>query len=53
MLEPVPEQLDALKEAEEYLENLMQSYLEGLLWCMAYYSQGCISWDWYFLNSKP
>jgi len=30
MLEPVPEQLDALKEAEEYLENC--SYKEVANW---------------------
>ena len=27
---------------------LQQSYLEGLLWCLAYYYRGCISWGWFF-----
>ena len=27
---------------------LVQSYLEGLCWCLAYYHDGCASWDWYF-----
>jgi 5'-3' exoribonuclease 1 len=27
---------------------LQKSYLEGLMWCLAYYYRGCISWGWYF-----
>jgi 5'-3' exoribonuclease 1 len=27
---------------------LVTSYLEGLCWCLAYYHDGCASWDWYF-----
>mmetsp|Transcript_39060 Transcript_39060/g.87348 ORF Transcript_39060/g.87348 Transcript_39060/m.87348 type:complete len:1924 (+) Transcript_39060:98-5869(+) len=23
-------------------------YLEGLLWCLAYYYRGCISWGWFY-----
>ena len=26
----------------------VQSYLEGLCWCLAYYHDGCASWDWYY-----
>ena len=25
---------------------LVHSYLEGLSWCLAYYHDGCASWDW-------
>ena len=31
-----------------FLRRLMKSYLEGLLWCLAYYVKGCISWTWFF-----
>ena len=27
---------------------LRQSYIEGLMWCLAYYYKGCISWGWFF-----
>ena len=27
---------------------LRQSYMEGLMWCLAYYYRGCISWGWFF-----
>ena len=27
---------------------LRQSYIEGLIWCLAYYYKGCISWGWYY-----
>lgn len=27
---------------------LRQSYIEGLMWCLAYYYRGCISWGWYY-----
>lgn len=30
------------------LEKLKESYLSGLMWCLAYYSKGCVSWTWYF-----
>ena len=42
---------------------LRKSYMEGLMWCLAYYYRGCISWGWFypyhygtylfFLTSKP
>ena len=28
--------------------KLRRSYMEGLLWCLAYYYRGCISWGWYY-----
>ena len=30
------------------LRQLRASYLQGLMWCLAYYVKGCISWTWYF-----
>ena len=33
---------------DEFLSNLMKSYLEGLEWCLGYYMKGCVSWTWYF-----
>jgi 5'-3' exoribonuclease 1 len=27
---------------------LRKSYIEGLIWCLAYYYKGCISWGWFF-----
>jgi 5'-3' exonuclease len=27
---------------------LRKAYIEGLLWCLAYYYRGCISWGWYY-----
>ena len=40
--------LPGVQQTEIFLGELMASYLEGLLWCLAYYSKGCISWTWYF-----
>ena len=27
---------------------IRQHYLEGLLWCLAYYYRGCVSWGWFY-----
>ena len=27
---------------------LRKAYLEGLVWCLAYYTKGCVSWGWFF-----
>lgn len=27
---------------------LRKAYVEGLLWCLAYYYRGCISWGWFY-----
>jgi 5'-3' exonuclease len=29
-------------------KELRKSYMEGLMWCLAYYYRGCISWGWYY-----
>lgn len=36
------------KEGKQFLDNLMRDYLMGLMWCLAYYTKGCISWTWYY-----
>ena len=28
--------------------GLVKAYLSGLCWCLAYYHEGCKSWDWYY-----
>lgn len=32
---------------DEHLQ-LRKSYVEGLIWCLAYYYRGCISWGWFY-----
>jgi 5'-3' exoribonuclease 1 len=27
---------------------LRKAYMEGLIWCLAYYYRGCISWGWFY-----
>eukprot|EP00045_Choanoeca_perplexa_P015867 m.206175 g.206175 ORF g.206175 m.206175 type:complete len:1229 (+) comp17100_c0_seq1:60-3746(+) len=59
----VPEHEDKIKLGSQgwrdrYYENkfgpevdrrgIIQSYVEGLVWVMRYYYQGCCSWNWYF-----
>jgi len=34
-------------DINDHLE-FRKSYIEGLIWCLAYYYRGCISWGWYF-----
>lgn len=38
---------DAL-DAQDLRNNLRDYFVEGLLWNMAYYYQGCISWEWFY-----
>ena len=30
------------------LRSIVRSYLQGLKWCLAYYTCGCVSWQWYY-----
>ncbi|CAM9730330.1 unnamed protein product, partial [Ectocarpus sp. 6 AP-2014] len=32
----------------EIHDRLGAAYVEGLLWCLAYYYRGCVSWGWFF-----
>lgn len=32
----------------EALQTLVMQYLKGLSWCHAYYTQGCIDWDYFY-----
>jgi len=34
-------------DVKEHLA-LRKAYIEGLLWCLAYYYRGCISWGWFY-----
>ena len=33
---------------EAFRQDLVKCYVDGLAWVLAYYYQGCVSWDWYF-----
>jgi len=33
---------------KEGRQQLVHAYLEGLSWCLAYYHNGCASWEWYY-----
>jgi 5'-3' exoribonuclease 1 len=32
----------------QFIEEISVEYLRGLIWCLAYYLKGCVSWTWYF-----
>lgn len=34
--------------AGSFFGKLKYEYLQGLMWCLAYYSKGCVSWTWYY-----
>mgnify|MGYP003386092395 CR=1 FL=1 len=33
---------------DAFVPSLMKEYIKGLMWCFQYYTQGCVSWEWYF-----
>ena len=33
---------------DEFMTDLITHYVEGLVWCLAYYIKGCVSWTWYY-----
>jgi len=35
-------------EEVETRQQIVKSYVEGLCWVLAYYYQGCPSWEWYY-----
>jgi 5'-3' exoribonuclease 1 len=34
--------------AQPLLKDLAFQYFRGLLWCLSYYTSGCVSWGWYY-----
>ena len=42
------EKLHFLPVNVEEHSALCKSYIEGLMWCLAYYYRGCISWGWFY-----
>jgi 5'-3' exoribonuclease 2 len=36
------------EETSEEKRYVVQSYVEGLMWVMKYYYEGCPSWSWYY-----
>lgn len=30
------------------LQKLVSNYIEGIIWCLGYYTMGCRSWKWYY-----
>jgi 5'-3' exoribonuclease 2 len=36
------------EETSEEKRRVVQSYVEGLMWVMKYYYEGCPSWSWYY-----
>ena len=40
--------LPGTPQSATFFRKLQESYLQGLMWCLAYYVKGCISWTWYF-----
>lgn len=33
---------------DSFVPCLVKEYLKGLMWCFNYYTQGCVSWEWYY-----
>ncbi|GMH92275.1 hypothetical protein TL16_g12296 [Triparma laevis f. inornata] len=42
------EKLDMTPACTSKHQHLRQVYMEGLVWCLAYYYRGCISWSWFY-----
>eukprot|EP00605_Chrysophyceae_sp_TOSAG23-4_P002224 GSChrysophyteH1.ASY1.ANO1.2467.1 assembled CDS len=40
--------LPETSKGSEFLTELTDHYMQGLMWCLAYYIKGCISWTWYY-----
>ena len=39
--------VDILEEPD-FPKRIVHSYIEGLVWVLAYYYQGCASWSWFY-----
>lgn len=40
--------IELTHDSEENVRLLVKNYLEGLLWTLKYYFEGCRSWKWFF-----
>jgi len=40
--------IPGIPASDTYLYGLTTEYMKGLMWCLAYYIKGCVSWTWYF-----
>lgn len=36
------------EDAPQFCQDVSRQYAFGLCWVLAYYYQGCVSWNWYF-----
>lgn len=36
------------EEVDEFAKKVVQSYVEGFCWVLAYYYRGCPSWKWFY-----
>tara|TARA_B100001059_G_C17839497_1_gene591022 strand:- start:6944 stop:8521 length:1578 start_codon:yes stop_codon:yes gene_type:complete len=41
------------ERTDENIEKISVNYLEGLLWNMTYYTDGCLNWKWTYKYSYP
>lgn len=39
---------DTSQKSEDFQRHLCESYMQGLVWVLKYYYQGCPSWEWYY-----
>lgn len=47
------ETLHKMERNDENVHKICMNYLEGLVWNMEYYTNGCMNWFWYYKYSYP
>lgn len=47
------ETLHRMERSDENIHNICMNYLEGLVWNMEYYTNGCMNWMWKYKYSYP
>ena len=40
--------VDTMHDDPDFPRLVVQHYVEGLVWVMAYYYHGCVSWTWFY-----